>query len=100
MVFLSFLLSSSVCLAGWYSGKISEVDVAFDGRTITLKVEGWSRDNCTCYSSWPSSMCLDANRDAHDFEKAMLLSALARGKSMSFYINEQTCFVTAMYEKS
>ena len=88
----------SVSNAGWYGGKISQINVGYDGQTITVIPEGWSRDNCTCYSGWPNTMCLDASRDTSNFERSLVLSARARGTRVFFMIDETTCMVRAMYE--
>ena len=49
--------------------------MGYDGVTVTFKLDGWVRSDCTCYGPWPSLMCLNSARAAHDFEKALLLAA-------------------------
>jgi hypothetical protein len=43
-------------------------------------------------------MCLNSARAAHDFEKALLLAARARGSVIRANIDESTCQVKAIYE--
>jgi len=92
-----FLVSFHAC-AGWHGGAVQQLNVGYDGKTITFRVDGWTRTDCTCYSAWPSTMCLDSMRDTYDFEKAILLSARARGSVVNAYIDEGTCSVQAIYE--
>lgn len=104
MKFKYFLLSLALscfahnAFADWHSGKMVQLNVGYDGVTVSFRLEGWSRNNCTCYSAWPTYMCLDQTRQTHDFEKAMLLAAKARGSVLNAYIDEVTCRVTALYE--
>jgi len=93
-----FCLSMPMSFAGDYNGKIIQINIGYDGKTITLIPEGWVRSDCTCYPTWPSMMCLDATRVSHNFEKALVLSAKARGQKVNFVINESSCYVEAMYE--
>jgi len=103
MKFRVFLISmlmmvSFSSFAGSYFGKITQLNVGYDGKSIVIIPEGWVRSDCTCYPTWPSMMCLDSTRASHDFEKALLLSAKARGQKVNFVINEATCFVESMSE--
>ena len=43
-------------------------------------------------------MCLDETRETFDIEKALVLSAKARGQALSFHIDEVTCRIQAIYE--
>ena len=101
-IFMVLLLSviSVGASADWRSGKVQQVSVGYDGQTIALKLEGWSRSNCSCYSSWPDHMCLDKARATHDFEKALLLSARARNTVVNVNIDEASCKVIAIYENN
>lgn len=97
-VSLVLIVSSSVVRADWHAGIIKQLNVGYDGATISFNLDGWTRTDCTCYSTWPGMMCLDKTREAHDFEKSMLLSARARGSVIHAYIDETTCKVKAIYE--
>lgn len=83
--------------ADWHGGKVTELYVNYD-QGVNLKIEGWSRNNCTCYPGWPSTMCLDSNRETKDFERSVLLASRARGTKVHVHIDEASCMVTAMYE--
>ncbi|MCH2160072.1 MAG: hypothetical protein MK096_14985 [Oleiphilaceae bacterium] len=99
---LIVLLSTFVATfasAEWHTGKVKYVGVGYDGKTITLIMEGWSRSDCTCYASWPSHMCLDETRETSEFEKAILISARAKQTPISVNIDETTCKVRAMTER-
>ncbi|MBU4485159.1 hypothetical protein KKA47_07055 [bacterium] len=94
-VFL-FLFSVSA-QAAWHSGEITALSISSNG-TVAMVISGWVRDNCTCYSSWPSYMCLDRDRPSFKEEYAMALSAKARNKALSVAIDETTCKVIAIEE--
>lgn len=96
---LLFLIAPIYANAAWHSGKITQMNIGYDGATVTVILEGFSRTDCTCYSSWPNMMCLDKNRATNSIEKSMLLSAKARGQIINFNINEATCKITAIYEQ-
>lgn len=92
------LISSLSTNAGWHHGKINMVAMGYDGKTISIGQNGYSGTNCTCYSTWPDRYCLDFNRDTHEKEYALILSAKARDKSVSIHIDEKTCKINAIYE--
>jgi len=104
MKFLKYIILFIFCIApiysfaDWHGGTITQLNVGYDGTTISFKLNGWDRNNCTCYSTWPNAMCLNITRTTFDFEKSMLLSARARGSNINAYIDETTCMVTAIYE--
>lgn len=97
-VCLALIASSPVTWADWHAGTIKQLNVGYDGATISFILDGWTRTDCTCYSTWPGMMCLDKAREAHDFEKSLLLTARARGSVIHANIDESTCKVTAIYE--
>ena len=101
-VFFIALLAiySNTVMAGWYTGNVNYIGVGYDGATITIRVEGWSRSDCTCYSTWPSHMCLDNSRATSDFEKSLILSAKARQTPIKVHIEESTCKISAISEDS
>ena len=95
---VSFLLITSVSHAGWHLGKVKSIAIGYDGKTTTFVIDGWVRNDCTCYPDWTGSMCLDSTRDTLKIEQAMLLSAKARNKEIHANINEETCRVTSLEE--
>jgi len=98
VVSLLFLMTASISFAGWHSGKIMQVAVGYDGKTITIIPEGWVRTDCTCYPAWSNMMCLDSLRETYDFEKSLVLTANATRKTVYFNIDETTCKIIAIYE--
>ncbi|WP_444888486.1 hypothetical protein [Microbulbifer sp. JMSA008] len=99
LLVLALSLVSSVSAADWHQGELEYVGVGYDGETITFSQVGVSRNNCTCYPAWPTRNCLDRSRDTFEQEYAFLLSAKARGISVSVNVDETTCKVIGMYEK-
>ena len=95
---LALALIAPAAQADWHGGKVTQINVGYDGSTITLVVAGWVRTNCTCYAAWPSTMCLNRNRLTYKEEVAMLFSARARGTELFAHIDETTCSVVALYE--
>ena len=88
----------ALSFAGWHGGRITRIEIGYDGTTTALGLEGWSRNNCTCYSPWPNDMCLGNTRSDAKFEKAFILSARARNVPISVNIDETTCQITALSE--
>lgn len=84
--------------ADWHGGKVTAVFVAYDASTVTFTIAGYSRNNCTCYSAWPNTLCLNRDRPSFKEEVAMLYSVRARGGELHVNIDESTCSVVAMYE--
>lgn len=84
--------------ADWHIGKVVNMGHAYDGSTITFKLSGWSRSNCTCYSPWPDSMCLDRARTSFREDYAWLLRARTTGQSVWANIDENSCKIVALYE--
>lgn len=94
----SLLLWSTNASAAWYTGTVTTVAVGYDGTTVMLALSGWSRTDCTCYSTWPTYACLGRTRASFREEYAMLLAARARGSVLNMHIDEVTCNVIALYE--
>lgn len=92
------LLSPIVVHADWHSGTVSQINIGYDGATVSFLLSGWVRSNCTCYPAWPNYMCLDASRPALKLEYALLLAAHLQGQTVSVNIDETTCRVVAMYK--
>ncbi len=92
------LAVSQTANADWHIGRIVQINFGYDGSTITFIVEGWTRNNCTCYSTWPNTMCLDRTRTSFKEELAWILKARATGQSIGANIDETTCKVVALYE--
>jgi hypothetical protein len=84
--------------ADWHLGKVTQVNIGYDGSTITFIVAGWTRTNCTCYPAWNNMMCLNRSRTSFKEEVAFLYSARARGTAVGANIDETTCTVVALYE--
>ena len=98
LVLIVGLMASASSFAGWYSGKIEMIAVGYDGRTISIAQENSTRNDCTCYPTWPNRYCMDRSRESFSEEYALLLSAKARGASVALHIDETTCQIRAMYE--
>ncbi|QPB84198.1 hypothetical protein CWC22_014845 [Pseudoalteromonas rubra] len=96
--FYLFLLLPCFAYADWHSGKIEMIAIGYDGKTISIGMEGSTKTECTCYPTWPNRFCLNRNRTSFNEEFSLLLSAKAKGKSVSLQIDETTCMVNAMYE--
>jgi hypothetical protein len=92
------LLSASAANADWHGGKVVRVLIAYDGSSVVFVVAGHARNNCTCYSPWPDAMCLNRTRSSFKEEVALLYMARARGSTLSYNIDENSCQVQAMYE--
>ena len=92
------LMISFSSIADWHTGKLKFLGVGYDGATIALSPEGWDRNDCTCYPTWPSHMCLIPSRASYEFEKSLVLSARARGSVLKIHVDETTCSVLAIYE--
>jgi len=93
------LLLSFCANATWHTGKITMIAIGYDGETISVGQEGFSREDCTCYPTWPNRYCLDINRKTHEKEYALLLSAKIRNMSVAININEETCRIAAIFEQ-
>lgn len=91
-------LAAPVAHADWHGGKVTSIQIAYDGSTLTFTLAGHVRSNCTCYPAWSNTLCLNRARASYREEVAMLYSARARGTEIHANINETTCFVEAMYE--
>lgn len=98
LIVVLLAIASSAALSDWHGGKLAQVSVGYDGKTIALRLEGWNRTNCTCYPTWPNHMCLDSTRTTHDFEKSILLMAAARNTEINVHIEEASCKIVAVYE--
>lgn len=97
-IVLAALSTSHGALADWHYGRVDQMGFGYDGVTVVFRLSGWSRNNCTCYLSWPNQMCLDPNRDTYKEEYAWLLRARASGQEVGANIDETTCKVLALFE--
>jgi hypothetical protein len=97
-IVVALALIAPAAHADWHGGKVIEINIAYDGSTLTFVVANWVRNNCTCYSTWPNTMCLNRARLSYKEEVAMLFSARARGTDLYANIDETTCSVVALYE--
>ena len=84
--------------ADWHGGKLTRIQMGYDGSTIVFVAAGHARNNCTCYAAWPDAMCLDRNRATFKEEVALIYLARAKGSNLFYNIDETTCKVIAMYE--
>lgn len=99
LIVILLAFSSTFIMADWHHGKLGIIAIGYDGKTVSIGQEGFTRSDCTCYSAWPNRFCLDPNRETFEQEYAFILSAKARDKSVSINIDETTCKIRAMYEK-
>ncbi len=98
-IILCLLLTmSNYTYSDWHTGKINHIGIGYNGSTVTVRLEGWTRNNCTCYSTWPDYMCLDETRATANFEKSLILAARARNSKVKINIDETSCKVLAIYE--
>lgn len=97
MMLLSGVFSANA-YADWHYGKITGIGHAYDGQTITFKISGWMRSNCTCYAPWADNMCLDRSRVSFPQDYAWLLTARTTGKQVQVNIDETTCRIVALYD--
>lgn len=98
IISLTLLGAATPAYADWHLGKIISMGHAYDGQTITFKVSGWVRSNCTCYSPWPDAMCLDRMRTSFSEDYAWLLRARATGQQVWANIDENSCRIIALFE--
>lgn len=91
-------LVSHEAYADWHGGRVTQINIGYDGSSITFIVDGWTRSNCTCSPTWSNMMCLNRARTSFKEEVAMLFSVRARGSELFAQIDETTCSVLAMYE--
>ena len=97
-LFLGLMVLSFTANADWHYGKIEMIAIGYDGRTISIGQDGSTKENCTCYSTWPNRYCLDRDRLSFKEEYSLLLAAKAQGKSVALNIDETTCKIRGMYE--
>lgn len=97
-VALLMSLGASVSHADWHVGKIGNISIAYDGATFTFTIQGYSRNNCTCYATWSTNMCLNRSRLTYKEEVGLIYSLKARDKAIAINIDEASCSVVAMYE--
>ena len=98
LAFAASLTLAGAAHADWHYGRVTQVNIGYDGSTVTFVVAGWTRSNCTCYPTWSNMMCLNRSRASFKEEVAFLYSARARGVGVGANIDEGTCTVVALYE--
>ncbi len=96
LIIAMIAVSSNLAFADWHKGKINQISIGYDGKMVTMRVDGWSRNNCTCYQTWSQLMCLDRTRDSFNDEYAMLLMLFAQQLEVELHINETTCMIGAI----
>ena len=92
----SLLFVAGLARADWHTGVVNGIYSGYDGSALTFTINGWSPSNCTCYTLWPSHMCLIRSRTSFKDEYALLLLSKASGTPISINIDETTCFVSAI----
>jgi len=97
LVALGLFFSSSNAYSDWHTGQVDFLGYGYDGQTITLHIKGWSRDNCTCYPTWPGYACLDRSRLTYKEEMATILAAKTVEKPIYINIDESTCKIISLY---
>jgi hypothetical protein len=95
-----FLLVASRAGVDWHTGRVSVFSFGYDGVTVVLEIAGLSKTACTCYPTWPTSLCLNRSRQSFREEYALSLKARATDAPIHVYIDESTCGVFAMYENA
>lgn len=97
-VAISLGAAPAVSFADWHYGRVTLLAFGYDGTTVVFGIEGWNRNDCTCYPTWPTYMCLDRTRQSFKEEFAWLLKARTVGQVIAVNIEEQSCKVIALYE--
>lgn len=97
LTIVSLLFLSQSARADWHTGKVLGIHVGYDGSTTLFSLAGWTRTNCTCYSTWPNYMCLNRNtRASFKEEFSILMLARALDEQVTVHIDEATCSVVAL----
>lgn len=95
---LLLLAVSQTGWADWHEGTVDQLGIGYDGSTIVFRLSGWTRSNCTCYSTWPNQMCLDRARTSFKEEYAWILRARTTSQRVQVHIDETSCKVVALFE--
>jgi len=96
---VALLTAAGPASADWHSGKVTGIHIGYDGSIVAFSLSGWTRTNCTCYSTWPTYMCLNrTGRTSFKEEFAMLLKARAADDTVSINIDEASCSIAAFSE--
>jgi hypothetical protein len=95
---VGIVLVSTSANADWHSGVVRTLGFGYDGQTLVFEIAGLTRTNCTCYPTWPNSLCVSRTRA--DFKEiyAFLLEARAVKEPIEVNIDETTCSALALYE--
>jgi hypothetical protein len=92
-------LSSSDSHADWYSGNITSIAYGYDGATVVFQMANVTKTSCTCYSPWPTYLCLNSQRATHKSEVATLLAARVAKRAIAVNIDEGTCTAVAIEDR-
>jgi hypothetical protein len=95
---VALLTAAGPASADWHAGKATGIHIGYDGSTVMLLLSGWTRTNCTCYSTWPTYMCLNRTRTSFKEEFAILLKARANDDNLAINIDEASCSIIALSE--
>lgn len=98
LVLTAFFLVSPFASADWHYGTVTQLGFEYNGSTITFRLHGWDRNNCTCAPSWPNQMCLNRDRSTFKEEYAWLLSARVGQRVIGANIDEASCRIVALFE--
>jgi hypothetical protein len=90
------LFLTQTALADWHTGKVLGIHVGYDGSMTQFSLSGWTRTNCTCYSTWPNYVCLNRTRASFKEEVSILMLARALDEEVTVYIDETSCSVQAL----
>jgi hypothetical protein len=91
ILFVVSVLLATSARADWHTGSVTSIGFGYDASTIVFKISGLTKTSCTCYSAWPSYLCIDKARDSWKEEFALLLKASATKELIEININETTC---------
>jgi len=98
LMLVAMLLVCAQAHAEWHWGQVNALFHGYDGQTIVFSLAGWTRTNCTCYSPWPTYMCLDRTRTSFSQDYALLLAARKTGQKVQVNIDETSCKIIAIGE--
>ena len=96
ILFLILVTTGGHLYAAWHYGIVKMVSVGYDGKTIVVNLDSFSRKNCTCYPTWPGYFCLDDTRQSAEKELAIILAAKVASTRVAVNIDEESCKIRAL----
>ncbi|WP_072682468.1 hypothetical protein [Arcobacter sp. LA11] len=99
-ILLAMIISASLfATQGWHIGKVKDLSSAYDGKTITFRLDNPTPiidyTKCTCYSSW-DTLCLNPARDNFNKEFSLLLSSKTSNQNVKIIFDKDVCFINAI----